>query len=132
GLEAAGEVVALGAGTQLTVGARVMGFGANAFAEFVSWPAANLLPIPESWSFGQAASFPVQWLTAHGCLRICGRLAAGESVLVHAAAGGVGTAAVRLAKHYGAHVLAVASSPEKLEIARKHGAEELIDSTRQD
>jgi NADPH2:quinone reductase len=132
GLEMAGEVVASGAGVSLPAGARVMGFGSGAFAELVSWPAANLLPIPEGWSFGQAASFPVQWLSAHGCLRVCGRLQAGETVLVHAAAGGVGTAAVRLAKHYGARVLAVASSADKLAVARRHGADELIDSSKQD
>lgn len=132
GLEVAGEVVAVGAGVTLSPGARVMGFGPGAFAELVSWPSANLLPIPDGWSFGQAASFPVQWLSAHGCLRVCGRLQAGETVLIHAAAGGVGTAAVRLAKHYGARVLAVASSAEKLEVARRHGADELIDSERQD
>jgi NADPH:quinone reductase len=132
GLEAAGEVVSVGQGVSLPVGARVMGFGAGAFAEYVSWPATNLLPVPASWSFDQAAAFPIQWLTAHGCLRVCGRLQAGESVLVHAAAGGVGTAAVRLAKHYGARVFATASSAAKLEIARQHGADELIDYTKQD
>ncbi len=132
GLEAAGEVVAVGAGAQLAEGARVMGFGTAAFAEFVSWPATNLFPVPEAWSFGQAASFPVQWLTAHGCLRVCGRLKAGETVLIHAAAGGVGTAAVRLAKRYGARVIAAASSAAKLELARRHGAQELIDTSRQD
>lgn len=132
GLEAAGEVVATGPGASASIGARVMGFGPGAFAEVVSWPAANLLPIPEGWSFGQAASFPVQWITAHSCLRTCGRLKAGETVLVHAAAGGVGTAAVRLAKHFGATVIASASSAEKLAIARRHGADHLIDSSRQD
>jgi NADPH2:quinone reductase len=132
GIEAAGEVVSVGQGVSLAVGARVMGFGGGAFAEFVSWPAATLMPVPASWSFEQAAAFPVQWLTAHGCLRACGRLQAGESVLVHAAAGGVGTAAVRLAKHYGARVIATASSPAKLEVARQHGADELIDYTKQD
>jgi len=132
GIEAAGEVVAAGANASLEVGARVMGFGPGAFAEYVSWPASNLLPVPDGWSFAQAAAFPVQWLTAHGCLRACGRLVKGESVLIHAAAGGVGCAAVRLAKHYGARVFATASSAEKLEVARRLGADELIDYARQD
>jgi NADPH2:quinone reductase len=74
----------------------------------------------------------VQWITAHGCLRVCGRLQAGETVLIHAAAGGVGSAAVRLAKHFGARVIATASSQEKLAIASKHGADELINYTEQD
>ena len=108
-----------------------MGFGNAAFAEYVAWPVSRLLAVPEGWSFTQAGAFPVAWLTAHGCLRV-GRLSAGETVLIHAAAGGVGSAAVRLAKHLGARVFATASSPEKLEIARRHGADELIDYTKDD
>lgn len=132
GVEAAGEVVAVGEGGGVSVGDRVIGFGPGAFAEYALWPAGGLFPLPEGWSFEQGAAFGVGWLTAHACLRICGRLAAGESVLIHAAAGGVGQAAVRLAKHYGARVFATASSPEKLEIARRLGADELIDYTQQD
>lgn len=132
GLEAAGEVVAVGSGVSLQIGARVMGFGPSAFAELVSWPAATLMPVPASWTFGQAASFPVQWLSAHGALRAVGRLRGGERVLIHAAAGGLGTAAVRLAKYYGARVIAAASSKDKLDIARRCGADELIDTSGQD
>ena len=132
GIEAAGEVVSVGEGTSIAVGSRVMGFGPRAFAEYVCWNEAGLLPLPEGWSFAQGAAFPVQWLTAHGCLKVCGRLQPGESVLIHAAAGGVGQAAVRLAKHYGARVFATASSSEKLEVARKLGADELIDYQSED
>lgn len=135
GLEACGEIVALGdsAGPQpFAIGARVMGYGAGAFAEYVSWPARALLPLPSGWSETQGAAFPVQWLTAHGCLRICGRLEAGETVLVHAAAGGVGRAAIRLAKHFGARVIATASTADKLEIARRHGADDLINYQQED
>lgn len=132
GIEAAGEVVAVGEGAGPAVGDRVIGFGASAFAEYVLWPGAGTLPLPEGWSFEQGASFGVQWFTAHACLRTCGRLREGESVLVHAAAGGVGQAAVRLAKHFGARVFATASNPDKLEIARRLGADELIDYTKQD
>jgi len=132
GFEAAGEVVAVGDGVDIQLGARLFGTGPRAFAEYVSWSAASVMPIPDGWSYEQAAAFPVQWLTAHACLRTCGRLRASESVLVHAAAGGVGQAAVRLAKHYGARVFATASSKEKLALARAAGADELIDYTSQD
>jgi NADPH:quinone reductase len=132
GLEACGEVVAVGDGATGPLGRRWMGFGPGAFAEYVAWPAQGLLPLPEGWSAAQGAAFPVQWLTAHGCLRVCGRLRGGESVLIHAAAGGVGTAAVRLAKHYGARVFATASTPEKLDVARHHGADELINYAAED
>jgi NADPH2:quinone reductase len=131
GFELSGEVVSTAPGFRIAVGSRVMGFGSGAFAEYVAWPISRLLPVPEGWSFTQAAAFPVAWLTAHGCLRL-GRLRAGETVLIHAAAGGVGSAAVRLAKHLGARILATASSPEKLELARRQGADELIDYTKED
>src|SRR5262249_2057142 len=129
GLEACGEVVASGDGESnhpFPVGTHVMGFGPGAFAEYVSWPVRGLLPLPKGWTDAPGAAFPIQWLPAHGCLRICGRLKAGETVLIHAAAGGVGTAAVRLAKHFGARVFATASTDEKLQVARQHGADELI------
>lgn len=135
GLEACGEVVALGDSAdakQFSLGSRVMGFGPAAFAEYGTWQARALLPVPAGWSDTEAAAFPIQWLTAYGCLRVCGRLKSGETVLIHAAAGGVGTAAVRLAKHFGARVIATASTREKLEIARQHGADEVINYCQQD
>lgn len=132
GIEAAGEVVAVGESAGAQIGDRVIGFGASAFAEYVLWPAGGTMPLPTGWTFEQGAAFGVQWFTAHACLRTCGRLCAGESVLIHAAAGGVGQAAVRLAKHFGARVFATASSPEKLAIAGRLGADVLIDYTRED
>jgi NADPH2:quinone reductase len=129
GVEASGEIVRLGdpnSTEPLGGKTRVMGFGPAAFAEYVVWPQRSLMPLPDGWSFAQGAAFPVQWLTAHGCLKICGRIRAGETVLIHAAAGGVGTAAIRLAKHYGATVIATASSAAKLDFARQHGADHLI------
>jgi NADPH2:quinone reductase len=132
GLEAAGEVVAAGEGAQIPVGARVLGGGAGAFAEYVAWPASGLTQLPDSWSYGQGAAFFVQWFTAHGCLRTIGRLKRGEHVLVHAAAGGVGTAAVRLAKHFGARVIATASTQAKLERAARFGADVLVNYTEED
>lgn len=132
GLEACGRVVACGDGVDLPIGSRWIGAGGQAFAEYVSWPAKYLLPMPQGWSSGQGAAFFVVWLTAHGCLRTIGRLSPGESVLIHAAAGGVGTAAVRIAKEFGARVFATASSDAKLEVARQLGADVLIDYTKDD
>ena len=109
-----------------------MGYGVSAFAEYIAWPAGNLLPLPNGWTMEQGAAFPVQWLTAYGCLRTVGRLEEGETVLIHAAAGGVGLAATTLAKHLGAKVFATASSKEKLELAKAHGADELINYSTQD
>lgn len=127
GLEAAGEIVEVGDEVDgWFVGDQVMGFGSSAFAEYVAWPARALLGVPHDWTMTQAAAFPIQWLTAHACLRTVGRLRAEESVLVHAAAGGVGSAAVRLAKHFGARVFATASTAEKLDYARQLGADVTI------
>ncbi|MCK6520083.1 NADPH:quinone oxidoreductase family protein [Myxococcota bacterium] len=130
GFEIAGEVVAAGEGASWPVGARVMGFGQESFAEYSIAHSAALFPTPEGWSDGQAVSFPVQWLTAHGCLRTVGRLKAGETVLIHAVAGGVGLAALRLAKRFGAITIGTASSPEKLAMAAERGLDHGIDYTK--
>jgi NADPH2:quinone reductase len=132
GVEACGEVVAVGEGAGYRVGDKVIGAGGSAFAEYVAWPSAALFPRPPHWSAGQGASFFVQWLTAHGCLRTIGQLKEGETVLVHAAAGGVGQAAVRIAKHFGAKVIATASTAEKLAIAEKLGADVCVNYTSED
>lgn len=134
GLEASGEVVALGPGeSPYLPGAKVFAAAIQgAFAEYVVAPTDVLIPLPEGWTEAQGASFTAVWLTAYACVRTFGRLSEGESVLIHAAAGGVGQAAVRLAKHFGARVFATASTDKKLEVARSIGADELINYTEQD
>jgi NADPH2:quinone reductase len=134
GMELAGEVVALGAGvTDLAVGDRVMGFVVNAYAELVAALADQLYPIPDGLDFATAAALPVQGLTAHHVLHLAGRLAPGERVLVHAAAGGVGTLAIQLAKRAGAaQIVATAGSADKLALARELGADVAIDYTTED
>jgi len=133
GVEAAGTIAALGDGVEgLSVGQRVMCMGTRAFAEYGVFPAAALLPTPDDWTDAQAAAMPVQWLTAHGCLRTIGNLRPGETVLIHAVAGGVGLAALRLAKHYGATVIGTASSAAKLQLASARGLDLGIDYTRED
>ena len=130
GVEAAGEVVALGDGvTGPAVGARVVGAAimGGAFAEYLVLPAAAAVPVPAGWADEQALGLVVSWPTALAALRPLGGLVAGETVLIHAAAGGTGQVAVTLAKHYGATVIA-AASPGKHEVVRALGADHVIDS----
>lgn len=127
GFEAAGEVVALGEDvTGVEVGAHVIGTGYGAFAEYAVLTAAGLAPVPEGWADEQALGLVLNWATALAALKPAGRVAAGDTVLVQAAAGGVGQAAVKLAKHYGATVIATAS-PDKHEAVRALGADHVID-----
>ncbi|MFF3249382.1 SDR family NAD(P)-dependent oxidoreductase, partial [Streptomyces sp. NPDC002870] len=110
GLEGAGVVTEVGPGVLgLAVGDRVMGMLSGAFGPVVVADARLVVRIPEGWSFAQAASVPIVFLTAYYALVDLGGLQAGESVLVHAAAGGVGMAAVQLARHLGAEVFGTAS-----------------------
>ena len=113
---------------RLADGTRVAGFTMNGgYAERSLVHPAMVFPVPEQVSDGQALSLLVQGLTAWHLLRTCTHLQPGESVVVHAAAGGVGTLAVQLAKHWGAgNVIAVASTEEKLELARSLGADSLV------
>lgn len=117
GLELAGDVDALGAGvTAFKAGDPVVGGARGGFAEYAVVPAAALRRKPPALSFGQAAGYPVAYLTAYVAFARCARLQPGEWVLVHGAAGGVGLAAVDLAKVMGARVIAASASDEKLRI----------------
>jgi NADPH:quinone reductase-like Zn-dependent oxidoreductase/NAD(P)-dependent dehydrogenase (short-subunit alcohol dehydrogenase family)/acyl carrier protein len=132
GFEGAGIVTEVGAAvTGVAPGERVMGifttstFGSNAVTDH-----RMLARIPESWSFTQAASTPIAFLTAYYALVDLADLKAGESILIHAAAGGVGMAAVQLARHLGADVFGTAS-PAKWPSLRRLGlGEEHIASSR--
>ena len=109
------------------VAALVAGGG---YAEMIAVPQAHLVPVPDAVSDDQAAALLLQGLTAWTTLRVSAHLERGESVLVHAAAGGVGTLAVQLAKRMGAgRVIGLASSAEKRELAERLGADATIDST---
>jgi len=123
GLEAAGVVEE--GGDSLPTGTRVMALAASGcHAELVCVSAAACVRCPESMSFVEAAAFPVQYLTAYHALTTFGRAEAGETVLIHAAAGGVGTAAVQIAKLLGLHVTGTASSAEKRQRILELGADE--------
>jgi NADPH:quinone reductase-like Zn-dependent oxidoreductase len=102
------------------------------YAEYVSVPAANILPIPDSLSFEEAAAVPLVFLTAWHMLTTRAHLTAGETVLVWGAGSGVGSAAIQVAKVLGAKVIATAGNNEKLEKARKLGADWTINHHDQD
>ena len=130
GIEGAGEVTAVGEGvTGLEPGMHVIGTGikGGAFAEYMVLPAVAALPVPAGWTDEQALGLVVNWPTAMAALRPLGGVTAGHTVLIHAAAGGTGQAAVKIAKHYGATVIATAS-PDKHEVVRALGADHVIDS----
>jgi NADPH2:quinone reductase len=109
------------------VGDRVVGTGPGAFADYLALPAAGLVPVPAGWTAAQSLGLVLNWATALAALRPLGRLTAGETVLVQAAAGGVGQAATRLAVHYGAAVIGTAS-PGKHDLVRALGAGHVLDS----
>jgi NADPH2:quinone reductase len=116
GLEVAGTIDAVGEGVGREVGEPVVTMVDNGgYAEYAIADAAGLLPVPDGLSMEEAAGFPVQFLTARNCLHEWGGLEADESVLIHAAAGGVGTAAVQLAREAGAEIFGTASTAEKLD-----------------
>jgi len=124
GFEVSGVVDAVGNDATLPVGTRVMAMtGVGAQAERVCVNAAACIPFPESMSFVEAAAFPVQYLTAYHALITLGRAAAGETVLIHAAAGGVGTAAIQIAKVLGLRVAGTASSARGVPTRRAGGNE---------
>lgn len=102
------------------------------YAERVAVPEVALVPVPDDVSDEQAAGVLLQGLTAWALLRISGRVEAGESVVVQAAAGGTGTLAVQLAKSMGARVIALASSPEKRELTERLGADATVDARADD
>jgi NADPH:quinone reductase len=128
GFEAAGEVVAVGAEvTGPRLGARVVGVGNGAFAEYMVLAAAAAVPVPPGWTEQQALGLVVNWPTALAALGPLGGLTAGQTVLIHAAAGATGQAAVTVAKHRGATVIA-AASPGKHGTVLALGADHVLDS----
>lgn len=128
GMEFAGIVESLGEGvTGVQVGQRVAALGGSgALARYSVVNAAGLIPVPENLSGAQAAAFPVSYFTAYHGLKTLGRGVEGEWVLVQAAAGALGTASIQLARAMGMHVIALASTEEKLALARDLGADVTI------
>lgn len=129
GLEFSGVVTRVGARVDEYVpGDAVMGFGSACFASHVVTRANAVTPKPEAWSFEAAATVPTVFFTVYYALKQLANLQPGERVLIHGAAGGVGIAAVQLARHLGAEVFATAGSDEKREFVALLGADHVFDS----
>ena len=134
GSELAGLVKEVGEGVHgYKPGDRVLAVTAyGAFAEEVTVDARRLVPIPAGMDFNSAAAFLMTYGTSDHALRDRARLRAGETLLVLGAAGGVGLSAVEIGKALGARVIACASSADKLEVCRQHGADDAINYTTED
>ena len=136
GVELCGEVTETGPGvTGFAPGDRVLGAAllpAGSFAEYALMDAARALPAPEALDNAEAAPLNVTYQTGWFGLHRRARLASGETLLVHAAAGGVGSAAIQLGKAAGARVIGVAGGAEKAAVARELGADVVIDRHRED
>lgn len=127
GSEVSGTVRSAPAGSGFEPGDRVAAFPVlGGFAERVLVDPAQVFPLPATTTWAQGAGLPMNYLTCHFALRERGRLREGDTVLVHGAAGGVGTAAVQLARAWGARVVAVVSSEARAEVARAAGAHEVV------
>ncbi|MBC7133965.1 MAG: NADPH:quinone oxidoreductase family protein [Roseovarius sp.] len=134
GMEVAGTVETLGPGVEgLRPGDRVAVFGGQGgLAEFGVFPAARAVRLPDSMSLVEAAAFQVAYGTSHVALAHRARLQPGETLLVLGAAGGVGLSAVEIGKLMGARVIACARGADKLAVARRAGADHLIDAATDD
>ncbi|MGH3352813.1 MAG: NADPH:quinone oxidoreductase family protein [Nocardioides sp.] len=142
GVELCGEIVAVGetvvstgSTTELKVGDRVIGGGSlpyGGFGELALMDAATTFPAPEALSDAEASSLYIGYQTGWFALHRRAHIQAGETLLVHAAAGGVGSAAIQLGKAAGATVIGVVGGPEKAEVARQLGADHVIDRHQED
>ena len=134
GQEGAGVVAEVGSEVKdLKVGDRVAYTSSlGSYAEYAAVPAARLVKVPEGLSFEQAAAAMLQGMTAHYLTHSTYKLQAGETALIHAAAGGVGLLLVQMAKKIGARVIATAGTEEKAQLARDAGADECIVYTQTD
>ena len=127
GMEAAGVVEAVGDGVSgIRPGARVAAFTVKSYAEYCQAPESMVIALPDAVGFVEGAAFPIQVLTAYHMLHTADSTGPGRVVLVHSAAGGVGLAAVQLAKAAGARVFGTVSSDTKTALVREHGADAVI------
>lgn len=134
GSELSGVVRAIGEGvSNAKVGDKVIAFiGHGAFAQQVLAPANAILPVPPGMDFDTAAAITLTYGTSHHAVVDRAQLKAGETMLVLGAAGGVGLAAIEIGKALGARVIAAASTEEKLDICRQHGADACINYSKED
>jgi NADPH2:quinone reductase len=133
GSEVAGIIKEVGEGDSFKVGTRVMAYvGMGGFAEEIVADASQIIPMPRALDFITASAFLLTYGTSYHALKDRAQLQPGETLLVLGAAGGVGLAAVEIGKVMGARVIAAASSDEKLEVCKQHGADEVINYSTED
>ena len=132
GQEGMGEVIEAGPDCDLKPGDRVMTMGTGAFAEYWLAKKASTFKVPSGMSDTDAAAFQMIYQTSYFGLKIRANIQEGEVLLVHAGAGGVGTAAIQLGKIMGAEVIATAGSDAKLDICRQCGADHVINYEKDD
>jgi acyl transferase domain-containing protein/thioesterase domain-containing protein/acyl carrier protein len=129
GLECAGKIVAFGEDVKaFKVGDEVIAFTKAGFSAYVTTSALSVMPKPEHLTMEEAATIPIAFMTAYYALHHLGRLCQGERVLIHAATGGVGLAAVQIAQLLGAEIFATAGNPEKRAFLHSLGIEQVMDS----
>ncbi len=129
GMEFAGEVLEIGEGvTAFKAGDRVMGFASSCFSTRVLTQASAVALLPPGWTCAEAATVPTVFVTAWYALDYLARVQPGERVLIHGAAGGVGIAAIQIARYLGAEVFATAGSDEKRDFLRLLGVDHILDS----
>ncbi|MFB8795997.1 MAG: SDR family NAD(P)-dependent oxidoreductase [Microcoleus sp.] len=129
GLECAGIITAIGAGvTEFQIGDEAIAYAPHSFSSYTTTDARLVVSKPAHISFEEAATIPIVFLTAYYALHYLARISKGERVLIHAAAGGVGLAAIQLAQKAGAEIFATAGSPEKREFLRSLGIHHVMDS----
>ena len=129
GFECAGVVRAVGQGTDpQLVGKRVVAVSSGCFRSHIVINSALVFPIPEKFSFAEAAALPTAYVTAQYSLVTLGRIRRGDRILIHSATGGVGLAAVSIAQKYGAEIIATAGSTEKREYLRQKAVAHIFDS----
>jgi acyl transferase domain-containing protein/acyl-CoA synthetase (AMP-forming)/AMP-acid ligase II/acyl carrier protein len=129
GAECSGTISAVGSCVEgMKAGDDVIAVASGSFAAFTTADARAVVPKPPAFSFGQAATIPIAFLTAYYSLHYLAKLSRGERVLIHAAAGGVGLAAVQLAQHAGAEIFATAGSPEKRAYLKSLRVPHIMDS----
>ena len=128
GVEVAGTIVTTGADSKFRAAERVLGtMSHGGFAEYALLDDTNAIPMPDYMSAVDGSVFSIVYPTAYSALRYCADMCAGEIVLIHAGAGGVGLAAIQLAKAWGGKVIATAGGPVKTAICREYGADLAID-----
>ncbi|MBI3779503.1 MAG: zinc-binding dehydrogenase, partial [candidate division NC10 bacterium] len=129
GIECAGKISAVGPDVEAyNVGDEVIAIAPFSFGAYVMTVAPLVVPKPPQYRFEEAATLPIAFLTAHYALNHLGRLSGGDRVLIHSATGGVGLAAIQLARQVGAEIFATAGTPEKRDFLRSLGIQHVMDS----